>query len=285
MMGTTEYIIAGAVALLLTGYVAWRFYRHQCLLRDRAHLMREAVRNRDFTFRLPLKGLFFGERAMQKALNDLSKDINVLTAQKEIESWQKLTRVLTHEIMNATTPISSISQAYLADPNIKGTPYEEGIQAIQKTSESLSNFVRNFRTITLVQEPDMREVNLAGLCRSLRSLYPNLTWHTDIAPDTCIRADESMMMQVLTNLTKNAVEAGATDMDIRWNKALYVSNNGAPIPAEVRGEMFVPFFTTKRSGSGIGLSLSRQMTVMQGMKLSLAERPVPSYRTTFVIAP
>lgn len=284
-MGTTEYIIAGAVALLLTGYVAWRFYRHQCLLRDRAHLMREAVRNRDFTFRLPLKGLFFGERAMQKGLNDLSKDINVLTAQKEIESWQKLTRVLTHEIMNAATPISSISQAYLADPNIKGTPYEEGIQAIQKTSESLSNFVRNFRTITLVQEPDMREVNLAGLCRSLRSLYPDLTWHTDIAPDTCIRADESMMMQVLTNLTKNAVEAGATDMDIRWNKALYVSNNGAPIPAEVRGEMFVPFFTTKRSGSGIGLSLSRQMTVMQGMKLSLAERPVPSYRTTFVIAP
>lgn len=284
-MGTTEYIIAGAVALLLTGYVAWRFYRHQCLLRDRAHLMREAVRNRDFTFRLPLKGLFFGERAMQKALNDLSKDINVLTAQKEIASWQKLTRVLTHEIMNAATPISSISQAYLADPNIKGTPYEEGIQAIQKTSESLSNFVRNFRTITLVQEPDMREVNLAGLCRSLRSLYPDLTWHTDIAPDTCIRADESMMMQVLTNLTKNAVEAGATDMDIRWNKALYVSNNGAPIPAEVRGEMFVPFFTTKRSGSGIGLSLSRQMTVMQGMKLSLAERPVPSYRTTFVIAP
>lgn len=284
-MGTTEYIIAGAVALLLTGYVAWRFYRHQCLLRDRAHLMREAVRNRDFTFRLPLKGLFFGERAMQKALNDLSKDINVLTAQKEIESWQKLTRVLTHEIMNAATPISSISQAYLADPNIKGTPYEEGIQAIQKTSESLSNFVRNFRTITLVQEPDMREVNLAGLCRSLRSLYPNLTWHTDIAPGTCIRADESMMMQVLSNLTKNAVEAGATNMDIRWNKALYVSNNGAPIPAEVRGEMFVPFFTTKRSGSGIGLSLSRQMTVMQGMKLSLAERPVPSYRTTFVIAP
>lgn len=285
MMGTTEYIIAGAVALLLTGYVAWRFYRHQCLLRDRAHLMREAVRNRDFTFRLPLKGLFFGERAMQKAQNDLSKDINVLTAQKEIESWQKLTRVLTHEIMNAATPISSISQAYLADPNIKGTPYEEGIQAIQKTSESLSNFVRNFRTITLVQEPDMREVNLAGLCRSLRSLYPDLTWHTDIAPDTCIRADESMLMQVLSNLTKNAVEAGATDMDIRWNKALYVSNNGAPIPAEVRGEMFVPFFTTKRSGSGIGLSLSRQMTVMQGMKLSLAERPVPSYRTTFVIAP
>ena len=279
------YIAAAALAVLCLVYLGIRFYRHQCLLRDRAHLMREAVRNRDFTFRLPLRGLFFGERAMQEALNDLSRDINVLTAQKEVESWQKLTRVLTHEIMNAATPISSISQAYLADPNIKGTPYEEGILAIQKTSESLSNFVRNFRTITLVQEPDMREVNLANLCHSLRSLYPDLIWHTDIAPDTCIRADESMMMQVLSNLTKNAVEAGATAMDIRWNKALYVSNNGAPIPAEVRREMFIPFFTTKRNGSGIGLSLSRQMIVMQGMKLTLAERPMPSYHTTFVIAP
>lgn len=279
------YIVSAALAVLCLVYLGIRFYRHQCLLRDRAHLMREAVRNRDFTFRLPLRGLFFGERAMQEALNDLSRDINVLTAQKEVESWQKLTRVLTHEIMNAATPISSISQAYLADPNIKGTPYEEGILAIQKTSESLSNFVRNFRTITLVQEPDMREVNLADLCHSLRSLYPDLTWHTDIVPDTCIRADESMMMQVLSNLTKNAVEAGATAMDIRWNKALYVSNNGAPIPAEVRREMFIPFFTTKRSGSGIGLSLSRQMIVMQGMKLTLAERPMPSYHTTFVIAP
>lgn len=277
-------ICTALVVLIVIVGIVW-FYRHQCLLRERAHLMHEAIRNRDFSFRLPVKGLFFGERALQETVNNLSRDINVLTAQKEVESWQKLTRVLTHEIMNAATPISSISQAYLADPNIKGTPYEEGILAIQKTSESLSNFVRNFRTITLVQEPDMREVNLADLCHSLRSLYPDLTWHTDIAPDTCIRADESMMMQVLTNLTKNAVEAGATAMDIRWNKALYVSNNGAPIPAEVRREMFIPFFTTKRSGSGIGLSLSRQMIVMQGMKLTLAERPMPSYHTTFVIAP
>ena len=85
--------------------------------------MREAIRNHDFTFHLPVKGLFFGERALQEALNDLGKDISSLVAQNEVESWQKLTRVLTHEIMNATTPICSISQAYLNNPQIKGTPY------------------------------------------------------------------------------------------------------------------------------------------------------------------
>ena len=277
-------ICTALVVLIVIVGIVW-FYRHQCLLRERAHLMHEAIRNRDFSFRLPVKGLFFGERALQETANNLSQDINTLVAQNEIESWQKLTRVLTHEIMNAAAPICSISQTFLSAPDIKGSVYEEGIKAIYQTSKGMSNFVENFRTITLVQEPDMREVNLANLCHSLRSLYPDLTWNTDIAPDTCIRADESMMMQVLSNLTKNAVEAGATAMDIRWNKALYVSNNGAPIPAEVRREMFIPFFTTKRSGSGIGLSLSRQMIVMQGMKLTLAERPMPSYHTTFVIAP
>ena len=120
-------IILAAAILAAVAFALFRFYRHQCLLRDHAHLMREAVRNRDFTFRLPVRGLFFGERAMQQALNDMSLDIKALEARKEVESWQRLTRVLTHEIMNAATPISSISQAYLSDPQIKGTPYEEGI--------------------------------------------------------------------------------------------------------------------------------------------------------------
>lgn len=124
------YIAVGILAVL--GFALWKFHRHQCLLRDRAYLMREAVRNRDFSFSLPVKGLFFGERAMQQALNDMSQDIKALEARKEVESWQKLTRVLTHEIMNAAAPICSISQAYLSAPHIKGTPYEEGITAITK---------------------------------------------------------------------------------------------------------------------------------------------------------
>ncbi len=105
--------------------------------------MRDAMRHRDFSFRLPTKGLLFGEKAMQKALNDMGHDIEKLVAHNEVESWQRLTRVLTHEIMNATTPIRSISQAYLSNPDIKDTLYEEGIQAIYDTSTGLAEFVNS----------------------------------------------------------------------------------------------------------------------------------------------
>ncbi|MBQ2045320.1 MAG: sensor histidine kinase, partial [Bacteroidaceae bacterium] len=147
MTMTDPHILILALAGILIVAAAVRFYRHQCLLRDRAYLMREAVRNRDFSFRLPVKGLFFGERAMQQALNDMSLDIKALEARKEVESWQRLTRVLTHEIMNAATPICSISQAYLADPSIKGTPYEEGIIAIHQTGMGMTAFVENYRKL------------------------------------------------------------------------------------------------------------------------------------------
>lgn len=110
------------VLLLGVAVGAYCFYRHQQLLKTRAHLMREAIRNHDFTFRLPVKGLFSGERALQEALNEMGNEINRLVAQNEVDSWQKLTRVLTHEIMNATAPITSISQAYLNSPKIQGTP-------------------------------------------------------------------------------------------------------------------------------------------------------------------
>ena len=115
-------ILIVSFLVVVVVFFGW-FYRHQVLLRDRAHLMREAIRNEEFTFRLPVKGLFFGERALQEALNETGKDIGVLLARNEVESWQRLTSVLTHEIMNATTPIASISQAYLDNPAIAGTVY------------------------------------------------------------------------------------------------------------------------------------------------------------------
>ncbi|MBO7120586.1 MAG: sensor histidine kinase, partial [Bacteroidaceae bacterium] len=101
--------IGGIVIVVGVASVHW--YRHQCLLRERAQIMRDAIRHRDFSFRLPTRGLFFGEKALQEALNDMGQEIQKLVARGEVESWQKLTRVLTHEIMNATTPIQSISQA------------------------------------------------------------------------------------------------------------------------------------------------------------------------------
>ena len=260
------------------------FDRHQRLLKDRAHLMREAIRNRDFSFRLPTKGLFFGERALQEALNDLGSDVNRLVAQNEVESWQKLTRVLTHEIMNATTPISSISQAYLSNPQIKGTPYEEGIRAIHDTSTGLAVFVDSYRKLTQLQEPVPTEINLAEFVTVIKSLYPTVTWHIDVAPTAIIRADENLLRQVFINIIKNAIEADARDIDIRLaGHTISISNNGKPIPADVAREMFIPFFTTKKSGTGIGLALSRQVMVMQGGALTLAEHPVSGYHASFLL--
>ncbi|MBQ5373542.1 MAG: HAMP domain-containing histidine kinase [Bacteroidaceae bacterium] len=281
---TDPHILILVLAGILIVAAAVRFYRHQCLLRDRAYLMREAVRNRDFSFRLPVKGLFFGERAMQQALNDMSLDIKALEARKEVESWQRLTRVLTHEIMNAATPICSISQAYLADPSIKGTPYEEGIIAIHQTGMGMTAFVENYRKLTDLQEAELEEVDLQQTLETLGTLYPDVAWHIRTDGQLRFKADRGMMLQVLSNLAKNACEAGAKDIDIRWDNTLLISNNGAPIPPDVAREIFVPFFTTKQTGSGIGLALARLMMHKQGMNLSLAEQPVPGFRTTFVIS-
>ena len=275
-------ICTALVVLIVIVGIVW-FYRHQCLLRERAHLMHEAIRNRDFSFRLPVKGLFFGERALQETVNNLSQDINTLVAQNEIESWQKLTRVLTHEIMNAAAPICSISQTFLSAPDIKGSVYEEGIKAIYQTSKGMSNFVENFRKITMIQEPIITEVNLRTLFESLKCMFSDATWNIEDSTDRNIMADEDMLRQVLINIVKNAIEAGATRIDLRYQHSLCISNDGTPIPDDVAQDIFIPFFTTKKTGSGIGLSLSRQMMIKQGMNLFLASRPVPGYHTTFEI--
>lgn len=276
---TILYIVlplAGVVVGLL-------FYRHQCLLRERAQLMRAAMRHRDFMFRLPTRGLLFGEKALQEALNDMGQEIQKLVAHNEVEAWRRLTRVLTHEIMNATTPIQSISQAYLQNPSIKGSPYEEGIRAIHDTTLGLSTFVDSYRKLTQLQEPVLGDVNLLAFCDSIASLYPHLEWNIEVPSEVVIKADEALLRQVFINLTKNAIEADAKKMGIKWDGNLYVSNNGHTITDEVAQEIFIPFFTTKASGSGIGLSLSRQILMKQGMTLSLREHPLRGYNVTFRI--
>lgn len=260
------------------------FYRHQKLLADRAHLMREAIKARDFSFGLPVRGLFFGERALQEALNDMGKDISTLVAKNEVESWQKLTRVLTHEIMNATTPISSISQAYLDMPDIKGTMYEEGIRAIHDTSTGLNTFVDSYRKLTQLQQPVQEVVKIRDFFNTVKSMYCNINWHIDIADDVVINTDANLLRQVVINIVKNAIEAGAKDVGICCeDNNIYISNNGEPIPADVAREIFIPFFTTKRTGTGIGLALSRQIMIVQGGNLVLAEHPRNGYHVTFVL--
>lgn len=283
-MNESLLLIVTGTALLAGLLSAVGYYRHLRLLNIRTHLMREAIRNRDFTFQLPVKGLFSAERALQQTLNELSQEIGTLVAQNEVESWQKLTRVLTHEIMNATTPIISISQAYLRQPSIQGTPYEEGIRAIYDTSTGLSAFIDSYRKLTQLQEPVPDEVPLLPFIDRIKALYPSLQWQIDVPSHLTLTTDPGMLRQVLINLLKNALEAGATEVDLRWDDGLRVSNNGAPIPAETAREIFIPFFTTKRTGSGIGLSLSRQLMVTLGGQLRLADTPVCGYPVTFLLS-
>ena len=280
------YIIIGVIIVV---FVVW-YVRHQRKLRLRAHLMQEAIRNRDFTFRLPTKGLPSGERAMQEALNQLGETIRQQVNQNEVESWERLTRVLTHEMMNAIAPITSISQSLLNRPDVKGTPLEDGIRAIFDTSQHMSHFVTNYRKISELEQPVLVGVNLNSLLDDVNKAYPELEWEINLPSDVTVLADEGMLRQVLINLIKNAIEAnakkihfGCADNEQMSILSLYVSNDGQPIPAEDRQLLFVPFFTTKRSGSGIGLSFSRRMMVQQGGSLELADKPQPGFRVTFLL--
>lgn len=285
------------LAVIIVVLILWQ-WRHQRLLSLRARLMREALRNRDFTFRLPADRLFPGERDLQLALNDMGGEINRLLARSEVESWQRLTRVLTHEIMNSVAPIQSITQAYIASPLVKDTPLEEGMRAIYDTSLGLSTFVDSYRKLTQLQPADVKSLDLPHFIYTMSALYPDVKWHVDLNNVATVSTDQGMLRQVATNIIKNAIEAGACSIDIRIADdegtnhnsdngkpvtRLLISNDGQRIAPEVAREIFIPFFTTKRTGQGIGLSLARQMMIACGGDLWLAETPVAGFHTTFIV--
>ncbi|GJG34405.1 hypothetical protein PRMUPPPA20_25140 [Xylanibacter ruminicola] len=288
----TLCIIIGVVLVVLVIAIV----HHQHKLRLRAHLMKEAIRNQDFSFRLPTNNLLPGERAMQEALNELGENIRQQMNKNEVESWERLTRVLTHEMMNATAPITSISQSLLSRPDVKGTLLEDGIKAIYDTSRHLSDFVTNYRKMSELEKPVLSEVPLHPMLDELCKTYQQLAWTIDVPADTILKADKGMLRQILMNLIKNAIEAEATKIIIELTNqpspntqhpspiTLLIGNDGSPIPAENRQSLFVPFFTTKRTGSGIGLSLSRRMMIQQGGMLDLAEKNLPGCHVTFVLS-
>ncbi len=282
-------VISILLFIIIIALLLWQ-WRHQRKLSLRVKLMREALRNHDFMFRLPTKRMLPGDRDLHGALNEMFGEINHLLARNEVESWQRLTRVLTHEIMNAMTPISSITQVYIDSPLVKGTPLEEGMRAIYDTSLSLQTFVESYRKLTQLQAPHIERVILNDLLSTVCMLYPNVEWHINIENKQAeVSVDGGLMRQVLVNIVKNAVEAGARNINICIKKnenvvQMFVSNDAPHIMPEVAREIFVPFFTTKSSGSGIGLPLARQMMLAQDGNLTLADTPVAGYHTTFVVA-
>ena len=282
---------AGWLALivgLLVVMALW-FWRHQRMLAERARLMQEAIRNRDLMFRLPTKHMFSGERALQESLNQLGEHIREQVNLGEVESWEKLTRVLTHEIMNATAPIASISQSMLHHPAVKGSDMEEGMNAIYNTVQHLNSFVDSYRKYSALQKPVPKPTDLVAAVRDVELLYPEVTWKNTLEGEIIIKTDPNLLRQILINLIKNAIEAGAKTQGVEHEFGaegkvlLYISNDGAMIPPDARSSIFIPFFTTKRQGSGIGLSLSRRLLTIQGGMMSLLDEPRSGVMTTFLL--
>ena len=276
-------VLAALVVLAL-----W-FWHHQRMLARRARMMQEAIRNRDLTFRLPTRYMFSGERALQEALNQLGEHVREQVNLGEVESWEKLTRVFTDEIMNATAPIASISQMMLNSPTVKGSDLEEGVKDIHNTVNHLNSFVDSYRKYSELQKPLPQQVDLIAVINDVEQLFNDVTWHNQLPVEAVIKTDPNLLRQILINLIKNAIEAGAVNLGMECRQSqegrvmLYASNDGEPIPAEARTSIFIPFFTTKRKGNGIGLSLSRRLLTIQGGLISLLDEPRSGFYTTFLL--
>lgn len=226
------------------------------------------------------------------ALSDINSELD----EKEIDSWIRLTRVLTHEIMNSVTPITSLSDTLLSLSDTRDEEIRSGLQTISTTGKGLLAFVESYRRFTRIPTPEPslfyvkafidRMVELARHQNTCK----NITFHTDIFPaDLIVYADENLISQVVINLLKNAIQAigtqadGKIEISARCNDSeeilIEIKNNGPVIPPEIADHIFIPFFTTKEGGSGIGLSISRQIMRLSGGSITL----LPGKETKFVL--
>lgn len=237
------------------------------------------------------------------ALNDINNELD----EKEIDSWIRLTRVLTHEIMNAVTPITSLSETLLgltttkaSNPSTMKEEIRNGLQTISSTGRGLLAFVESYRKFTRIPTPEPSLFYIKGFIGRMvelaRHQYPNtsVSFHVEIMPDDLILyADENLISQVVINLLNNALQAiefsspttegGHIGIRAYCNESeavlIELSNNGPAIPPDIAEHIFIPFFTTKENGSGIGLSISRQIMQLSGGNISLK----PGKETTFVL--
>ena len=213
---------------------------------------------------------------------------------KEVESWEKLTRILTHEIMNSLAPVTSISHTLLSSSGDAET-MRQGLETIHATSDRLLRFVDSFRAVTRIPAPQKAPFYLSELVAESLSLIPHegIEVEVSIEPeDTMLYADRALMSQVFVNLLKNATEALLAQdcdrkitirstIDSEERIQIEITNNGSAIPAEVAENIFTPFFTTKTDGSGIGLAVSRQIVRLHGGSLRLKHNS--EGRVTFAI--
>ena len=211
------------------------------------------------------------------AFNDISNEI----AENEQQSWSKLIRVLTHEIMNTITPIASLSDTLLKFDGVSDD-VRDGLSTISQSSKGLIKFVDSYRNLTRVAPPVKKAFYFRELAERVISLTKEQAvisgatcTYEEKTDDIILYADEGQITQILINLVKNAIQAEAKSIRITAQitpseqTVISVSNDGLPISRESQDEIFVPFFTTKQEGTGIGLSLSRQIMRLHNGSLSL----------------
>lgn len=252
-------------------------------------LVLEAIRNNDFSFRLPMNGVMLpGERAARTTINQMMEIMQEQRQSIEMASWEKLTRILTHEIMNSLAPIVSLSDTFMQEEEIKSSEYYEGIKAIHDTSEGLCSFVDSYRKFSSLQQPTPEIINVRELLDNVKLLTDRAEVEISIEPnDLTLYADYNLIRQVLMNIVKNAVEASATKIHItacQYNSGplrMVISNNGTAISDSEQKEIFVPFFTTKKTGNGIGLSLCRQIMSISGGSIELLPAGTNGWNVNF----
>lgn len=258
-----------AIAVMALAVVVTALYVRE---KDRKKLeyMLDAFEDEEYNFR------FQENSRYNRTLNRIKWIVERRRQQYEQDSWTKLIRVLTHEIMNTVSPISSLSQALRRDAEL---PTEErqmdikaGLETISNSSEDLIKFVESYRELAGVVKPIKKAVmldNLVGKVIELtqvecRSAKVEITYRAK-PDDILFYVDESQISRIFINLVKNAIQAGAHHIVIEAEEGrddsikVSVCNDGIPITPESQQQIFIPFFSTKSEGSGIGLSLSRQI--------------------------
>ena len=241
------------------------------------------------------------------ALSDVSHELS----NQEVDSWIKLIRVLTHEIMNTITPVTSLSETLLkeldneeqnaAEPQpTEQAKLKQGLETIHKTGTELLAFVNNYRRFTHVPQPQPALFYVEPFLERMAMLCNHEVEIAVTPKDLLAYADESLISHVVTNLLKNAVEAFNDLLSIPTTKPFIrlhaytneqeaviidVSNNAGLIPDDIASHIFIPFFTTKPEGSGIGLSLSRQIMRVSGGSLSLHQDKAQGITTFRIVIP
>lgn len=224
--------------------------------------------------------------------NDITREME----NNESESWTRLIRVLTHEIMNTVTPIASLSSALsqnLADYDAEDV--RSALGTIASSSEGLISFVQSYRSLTHIAAPVRKAFYLKDLVNDSVTIaqtnWPSaqVSYH-ELSEDIILYADYGQISQVMNNLIKNAVQAGASEIDItasidkRERTVINVANNGEPISETGKEQIFVPFYTTKGdSGTGVGLSLCRQIIRLNGGTINLTSSTAESTVFTIVL--